>query len=178
MERQAIERLAMDLALGELNEDAAALFDAYLVEHPQAQPWAQSMKTICLRTQETIHAQTCPMGMPARQTAAQVYRRPVSWGRVSRWAAVVAIALAIGIGAGRWLEPSQRASRPAVAVETTRRTLRNDWRQVLNESGGGFWESKAAAALQSPPRGPSDLQGSQPSLWEMLKQRQKEHRHV
>ena len=38
MERETIERLAMDRTLGELDTDTTALFDAYLAEHPEVQP--------------------------------------------------------------------------------------------------------------------------------------------
>jgi hypothetical protein len=179
MERQVIERLAMDLALGELNEDAATLFDAYLAEHPEARSWAQPMKTICTRTQEAIHAKTRDLGVPACRPAAQVHRSvPVRWVRLSRWAAVVAVSLGVGMGAGRWLESPTLTSPRIVALEGGRNTWQKDWYQVSNESGQGFWESKAAATLRSEPDRSSRRLESPPSLLEMLKQRQKERRHV
>ena len=46
MEREAIERLAMDSAAGELNQDAEALLRTYLAEHPQANEWAEDMLQI------------------------------------------------------------------------------------------------------------------------------------
>jgi hypothetical protein len=103
---------------------------------------------------------------------------PVRWARLGRWAAAVIVSLGIGAGAGRWLESNTLTSHPTVALERGRNTLQRDWRQVLNEPGKGFWESKATATLQSEPRRSSGSQESQPSPWEMLRQRQKERRHV
>lgn len=177
MERQAIERLAMDIALGELNGDAAALFDTYLTEHPEARPWAQPMKAICLRTQAAIHAKTLQLKAPARR--ATTYRfMPIGWARLGRWAAVVALSLVIGIGAGRWLKPDAPTPRATVAVETPHNFIQGDWRRVLSEPGRGFWESRAAATLRSEPGRSSGSQESQPSLWEMFRQRQREFKHV
>jgi hypothetical protein len=177
MERQAIERLAMDLALGELNEEAAALFEAYLAEHPEAGQWAQPMKAICLRTQDAIHTKTQQLTTPAHRSTA-LRRVPIGWARLGRWAAVVTIALALGAVADRWLKHDVPAPRLTVAVESTRNPLREDWRRVLNEPGQSFWESKAAAALGSKPERSHAQPASQPNLLEMFKQRQKERNHA
>jgi len=43
MEREIIERLTMDSASGELNEDAKVLLQTYLAEHSQENLWAEDM---------------------------------------------------------------------------------------------------------------------------------------
>ena len=58
MQREIIERLAMDRTLGELTEDAAALFETYLGEHPEIQEWAGQMAQTCELTRETINKKT------------------------------------------------------------------------------------------------------------------------
>jgi hypothetical protein len=178
MERQAIERLAMDAALGELNDDAAALFEAYLTEHPETRQWAGSMAVICRRTQEAVVAKTRPAALshlPCATGARQIVR--VRLASVGRWAAVVIVSLALGVVAGRGLRwPAGTVSRPVASAEMLRSSMREDWQAVLNGRDLGFWEAKAAAALQRQPGGGS--YEPKPSPWEMLKQRQKERRHA
>jgi hypothetical protein len=178
MERQVIERLAMDAALGELNEDAAALLEAYLTEHPETRLWAGPMTAICRRTQEAVVAKTRPAALsrlPCATGARQIVR--VRLASVGRWAAVVIVSLVLGGAAGRWtMSPTELASRPTASAETVRSSAQRDWRAVLNRRDLGFWEAKAAAALQRQPSGGS--YEPKPSPWEMLKQRQKERRHA
>ena len=54
MEREIIERLAVDLAAGELNEDVEALFRSYLAEHSEADKWAQDMLQVYEKTETAI----------------------------------------------------------------------------------------------------------------------------
>ncbi len=180
MERQAIERLAMDAVLGELNEDATALLEAYLTEHPETRLWAGPMTAICRRTQEAIVAKTKPAVLshhPCATGARQIVR--VRFASVGRWAAVVIVSLVLGGAAGRWtMPPTEPAPRPTASAETVRSSVQRDWRAVLNGRDLGFWEAKAVAALQ---RQPGPVGGSyepKPSPWEVLKQRQKERRHA
>jgi len=178
MERQAIERLAMDAALGELNDDAAALFEAYLTEHPETRQWAGPMKEICRRTQEAVVARTRPAALSHLPCAAGA-RRIVRFrlANAGRWAAVVIFSLVLGAVAGRGLmSPARSVSRPMTSAEAFRSSMQEDWQAVLNGRGRGFWESKAAAALQRQPGGGS--YEPKPSPWEVLKQRQKERRHA
>jgi len=178
MERQAIERLAMDAALGELNEDAAALFQAYLTEHPEARQWAGPMAAICRRTQEAVVARTKPAAFSHLRSTSGGHRIVrFRLANAGRWAAVVIVSLALGAVAGRGLRsPAATAFRSTVSAETLRSSMQEDWQAVLNGRGRGFWESKAAAALQRQPVG--SLYEPKPSPWEMLKQRQKERRHA
>jgi len=170
MEREIIERLAMDAALGELNEDAAALLDAYLTEHPEMRQWAQQMTAVCTRTQEAISEKTQPKEPPA--PIARHLR--IHWAAPLRWAAVVAVSFAVGAGVSRQLKPEPVVSRPTVAVATARDAGPRSWQEVLTDSSGGFWQAKAAALWQSKPQRTTR---PLPNLWETVKQLQKEHGH-
>jgi hypothetical protein len=175
MERQAIERLAMDVALGELNEDAAALLDAYLASHPEARPWAQQMKTVCARTQNAIDLKTRRNDTSICVPAAGGRRwTSIRWAGPLRWAAVVTISLLLGAAIGRRTETHETPSGPSVVIETTRDVGPRSWQEILAEPDKGFWGAKAAAMLHSKSyRGTS----SQPSLWQTLRQLQKGHDH-
>lgn len=180
MERQAIERLAMDLALGELNDDGAALFEAYLAEHPEARQWATRMNAICEQTREAVVAKTGPAALPPRHSATRVRRTVrVRLANVGRWAAVVLVSLALGAAAGRRMtSPTESISRPTASAERGASSTQRDWRAVLNGRSQGFWESKAAAMLQRQPGVAGDAYEPRPSSWQMLKQRQEERRHA
>ena len=112
MERETIERLAVDRALGELDADTTALFEAYLADHTEAQVWAQAMSQACGRTREAIHRRT--------QTVASVPHIPtaiatrLAWGAPARWAAVILISLGLGAtaddGRNRKLHPRRPSS--------------------------------------------------------------------
>jgi hypothetical protein len=169
MERQMIERLAMDAALGELNEDAEALLNAYLAEHAEARTWAQSMTAVCAQTRNAIDTRTTrndTLTVPA------LLRTSIHWARAARWAAVVMVSLLIGVGIGRRPEPLATAPPVNVVLDTTRRATVRSWQEIVRAPGNGFWESKAAAVWQSKPYRTSV---SQPNLWEAFKQLQKGH---
>ena len=74
MERETIERLAMDLALGELNEDATTLFEAYLAEHTEAKRWAEPMTQTCIRTREAIMQKTQAAARLAASEPVRLFR--------------------------------------------------------------------------------------------------------
>jgi hypothetical protein len=173
MERETIERLAIDCALGELNEDAATLFEAYLAEHAEAKQWADPMMQTCIRTREAITQK-----MRAADTVVQpepVRLSWVNWGALGRWAAVIAISALLGVSVGRWSTPSQTQKPDTVVVRTASPDPGPEgWRRVLSESGQGFWQTKAVAMLQSQPREIPGSTESQPSLLGRYRQFRKE----
>lgn len=180
MERHAIERLAMDATLGELNEDAAALFEAYLTEHPEARQWTEPMKGICQRTQKAVAAKTGSMALSPRHSATRTRSTVcVCLTSAGRWVAVVLVSLALGAIAGRGLMSRDGSpSRSARSTQTTHNSVQEDWQAVVGGRGQSFWEAKVAATLR---RQHSPAGGSyepRPSPWEMLKQHQKERRHA
>ncbi len=173
MEREMIERLAIDHAFGELNADAAALFEAYLAEHTDAKQWAEPMIETCDRTRGAIERKTRPDESVAwRETMRLRINRPA----IVRWAAVIALSALVGITIGRWSRPQEIQSPETVVVRTAATEAGPDgWQRVLNEPHQGFWQSKALAMLQSQPQEiPTRPTPSTSSLWDRYRQFRKE----
>jgi anti-sigma factor RsiW len=172
MERDIIERLAIDHALGELDADTATLFEAYLSEHAEARTWAKPMSETCARTREVIsrRASSCV----ADNRSPKTHRRwPVAingWV-LGRWAAVIFVALGIGIRLGRRPAPETRVARPLVVQAEPQPSARG-WDRVLGGSEHGFWQAKVLAVTESksyePPR------RTEVGLWDRYRQTRKE----
>ncbi len=176
MKRETIERLAMDLALGELNEDAATLFEAYLAEHAEARQWAEPMTQTCIRTRQAIAQKT---QAAARLTPSEPVRLfPADWSALARWAAVIAVAALLGVAIGRRSAPSPTPEPETVIVRTApRQAGAEGWRRVLGDSEQGFWQTKAVAMLRSQPREIQHSPDPGPSLWDRYRQFRKERSH-
>ena len=176
MERETIERLAMDRMLGELNEDAATLFEAYLAEHAEARQWAEPMMQVCTRTRDAIAQKTQPADTVARPASV---RLPwIDRRTLARWAAVIAITAGLGVAIGRRSTPSPTQKHETVIVRAAPREAGPEgWRRVLSESEQGFWQTKAVAMRQSQPREipPSTEPGL--GLWDRYRQFRKERSH-
>ncbi|NLZ03860.1 MAG: hypothetical protein GXY19_01640 [Phycisphaerae bacterium] len=171
MKRETIERLAMDRALGELNEDAATLFETYLAEHAEARQWAEPMTQTCIRTRQAIAQKTQPSS--AQLAPPKPFR--VDWSALARWAAVIAVAAILGAAIGRRSAPSPTPEPETVIVRTVpRQAGAEGWRRVLGETEEGFWQTKAVAMLQSQPREVQRSTESGPSLWDRYRQFRKE----
>lgn len=94
MEREAIERLAIDSAAGELNQDAEALFRTYLIGHAEAKQWAEDMRLICEKTEAAINTKTtrCHAGDQTRFIKPNQLLQ-INWPRLARWAAALMFVL-------------------------------------------------------------------------------------
>ena len=103
MEREQIERLAIDSAAGELNEDVQALFDEYLAGHPETKTYVQDMLGIYEKTDAAVVAKTQPAVETDLNTAniSVGSRSRVLWLPIASWAAVVIFAAFVGITVGR-----------------------------------------------------------------------------
>lgn len=172
MERETIERLAIDRVLGELNADAAALFEAYLTEHAEAKWWAEPLMRTCDQTREAIESRTQPK-------EPIVWRESVRLGirhsAVARWAAMIAVSALVGITVGRWSKPPEIQRPERVVVRTAIAEAGPDgWQRVLNEPQQGFWQSKALAMLQSQPQENHRPTASESSLWDRYRKFRKE----
>ncbi|UCD48998.1 MAG: hypothetical protein JSW27_15855 [Phycisphaerales bacterium] len=173
MERETIERLAMDHALGELDADTAALFEAYLAEHAEAQNWARAMAQTCTRTQEALRQKV--QSTDKHQRREQVHTpwlRTVAWQTFGRWAAVILVSLAIGGALGRRSRP-QVSAPETVIVQAQSTATQQGWRRVLSKPERGFWETKAVAMLQ--PRA-NEIPSAHPGrrgLWDRYRQQRK-----
>lgn len=147
MKREAIERLAIDSAAGELNEDVLALFDAYLAEHPQAGQWAEEIAGIYKETEAAIDAKT---GVADADAVPAIKRKPVSrakWWTIGRAAAALIVATLIGFAGGRWTINGEtdriafiKPDRPAVQVKTIS--------DLKEEYAGTFWGDKVLALVE------------------------------
>jgi hypothetical protein len=172
MERERIERLAMDEALGELTEDAAALFHVWLAEHPQARQWAQEIQSTCAKVRTAVEQKTGAEIRPARGVRVIPLLPRMRWLSLARWAAVVTLALLVGLQVGRQARPVPPARAPAVPAPTVRaQELR--WQRLASSEAGSFWQAKAVALLQAQPQAEGVWDARQ-NLWERYRQHVKE----
>ena len=172
MKREAIERLAIDSAAGELNEDVQALFDVYLTEHPQAGQWAEEIAGIYKETEAAIEAKTrrAEAGGPIVRTNRLVHP---NWRGFGRWAAALIVASIIGFAGGRWTTNGEtgriafiKRERPAVQVKTIS--------DLKEQYAGTFWGKKVLALVEhtSSERYQAGFQDS--SFWQIYRQYKKE----
>jgi len=169
MDRDALERLAMDRAGGELDADTEALLGAYLADHPEARRAAAEMESAYRRCREAIAAQVeaaarpFPAGQAGRATrapgratrdsgratrAARAPRRSVGrW--LARAAAVLAI-LGLGAGGGWWLG-RQAGPRTVPAMPAAPAVAQADVSPL--DRLGPFWREKVATLLEGRPAG-------------------------
>jgi hypothetical protein len=172
MKREAIERLAMDSAAGELNEDVEALFREYLAEHPEARPDSEEMVRIYEETAAAIEAKTrnADAGGPAVKTHRLVHP---NWRVFGRWAAALIVAVIIGFAGGRWPITGETSrivfttsARPAPQVKTI-----SDLKEQYADT---FWGSKALALMED--RAGQRYKGDfrDVSLWEQFRRYRKE----
>jgi len=148
MKRERIERLAIDVAAGELNEDAEALFNTYLAEHPQAEQWAEQMLTTYEETQAAISEKTSwantTAGTPFIDKKATGW---AIWRSVGRSAAILAFGILIGFAGTRWgttdettgIAPMEPSPGP-----TPIRTVSD----LKEKYAGTFWGDKMLALLE------------------------------
>lgn len=146
MNRETIERLAMDSAAGELNEDAGALLQFYLDKHPQAKQWAEDVRQVYNLTETAVKTKT------AHTNGRQVFPRisPVSrvkWLPVARWAAAIVLGAIFGFTAGRW-EVTGKTLTTAFQ-EPSRISKQSETVSNLKERyAGTFWGDKMLAMLE------------------------------
>jgi len=177
MKRERIERLAIDVAAGELNEDAEALLNAYLAEHPKAKQWAEQMLTTYEKTQEAIAEKTSW----ANTTAGTPFvgKKPtgwVKWRSVGRWAAVVTFSIIIGFAAGRWGTTDEAMG--IALMEPTRGPAPVKTVSDLKEKyAGTFWGDKMLALLEHRPAQQYKADLHSVSLWDRYRLYKKEKRY-
>lgn len=177
MEREAIERLAIDSAAGELNQDAEALFRTYLIGHAEAKQWAEDMRLICEKTEAAINTKTtrCHAGDQTRFIKPNQLLQ-INWPRLARWAAALMFGALIGFSAGRW-DRSDKTYR-IVLPESHRAPGRIETVSDLKEKyAGTFWGDKMLALLEHRPgkQYKANLQGVR--FWDKYKQLIKEKQY-
>jgi hypothetical protein len=148
MKREAIERLAIDSAAGELNEDVQALFDAYLAEHSKAGRWAEDIEGIYKETEAAVDVKTSDVDAGA--SIPVIKTRPLlraKWWEIWRVAAALIVAALIGFTGGRWpingktsVITFTRPDRPQEQVKTIS--------DLKEEYAGTFWGKKVLALVE------------------------------
>ena len=177
MKRETIERLAIDVAAGELNEDAEALLDAYLAEHPQAKQWAEQMLTTYESTQEAIAEKTSWANTTAGPSPAG--RKPtgwVKWRSVGRWAAVVVLSIVIGFAAGHW-RSTDKTIQVALSEPEQSLTPVKTASDLKEKYAGTFWVDKILALLEHKPAQQYKADLHSVSLWDKYRLYKKESRY-
>lgn len=151
MNREVVERLAIDCAAGELNEDSRSLFEAYLAEHPGAKEWAQDILHLYRQTETAISSKTATTGVGI--AAVCIKSRRAAWARwrpAMRWAAVVFVAALVGAGAGRWSKSPLVVQKPDRAIASATPSVAPA--SLDSEAAaGGFWRAKALAMFEPGP---------------------------
>ena len=177
MKRDAIERLAIDSAAGELNADADTLLKAYLAEHPQASQWAEDVSRLYRQTEAAISTKTAEAHAGRGTPPARSHRLTRSkWSSVARWAAAVIVGTVVGFTAGRW-QPAERTYEiawPQPARGTRQVRTVSDLQQKYADT---FWGDKMLALLRQRPaeQYKSGLQGV--GLWDRYRQYIKERNY-
>ncbi len=177
MERDAIERLAMDSASGELNDDGEALLREYLAGHTEANLWAEDMLRICEKTEAAIHAKTKNAGAGLERAAAGTEPAPqVRWWPVARWAAVVIFAAIIGFTVGR-RKKSDTMHEPALPGSASVQRQAKTVSDLKEQYAGTFWGDKMLAVLEHRPGQRHEANQADERFWDRYGQYRQEKRH-
>lgn len=173
MNREIIERLAIDSVAGELNEDAETLFRLYLDEHPQANQWANDIRQVYGQTESAIQAKTACTNV--EQPVPII--RPVSrltWLPVARWAAVIFLGAVIGFTAGRWEVTGETQSvvikEPGPESESVKNVT-----DLKEKYVGTFWGDKMLALVDNTSRHQHKVNLRDIRSWESYRQFRKEN---
>ena len=171
MEREQIERLAIDSAAGQLNEDTKALFREYLAGHPEANKCVEDMLGIYQMTDTAITEKT-KRAAKTDTSIADIRTKPHSMIYllpIARWAAVIAIAAFVGIGIGRRTKSPVLEERPG-QFSAYRDSTGNQSRIDIEDTGESFWRQKALAMFKAKPSIASTASMTGPTLWEKYRQ--------
>lgn len=174
MERENIERLAIDAGAGELSEDARVLLQTYLAEHPEANRWAKDMLQTYGITQAAIHAKTANADVGSCRPVIEKKRLShLPWQLLIRCAAVLLVGVVIGHVAGR--RPAADETGTIVLTKPYQAQAQVKTIQDLKQKyAGTFWGDKILALLEHKPDHPYRAYPSDTSLWDKYRQYVKE----
>ena len=184
MEREVIERLAMDRVGDELSDDGVKLLEWYLEEHAEAKVWAAEMEemyAICAETvagDRRIDDQITAARMDSRLRGNDRGSGNERVLKIGRWAAVILMALGVGIIWGRWsVEPLEVGPRETIQVvqaepkedleSKVQKMIEGD--EEASESESGFWETKIVATLGVKPRVKRDEPVQEEGFWSRIR---------
>ncbi|MHC4187877.1 MAG: hypothetical protein ACYSRQ_06760 [Planctomycetota bacterium] len=146
MEREIIERLAMDSVSDELNEDTKVLLQAYLAEHSQENLWAEEMFKLYETTKAAVKTKTNQGNAEPFKTIHKNTSLRINIISLGRWAAVIIFAVAIGAGLGRLSKKPELISGPVKTV-TSNSSQRLQPGDLVVMPTEGFWREKAVSML-------------------------------
>ena len=172
MDREQIERLAIDSAAGQLNEDAEALLKEYLAEHSQADKWFLDIGDIYGKTQAAFDAKTAVIKQSTENKPALKF----SWLPVARRAAVLIFAVLLGATAGRWSKSPVPPEKPG-QITAYQNPDKSKPTINLDDIGESFWRQKAVAMITPPLSGIQKDYVTGPKLWEKYRQFIKERNY-
>ena len=177
MERDAIERLAIDSASGELNDDAETLLREYLAGHAEANRWAEEVQWLCEKTEAAIHAKTKNAGAGLERATAGIEPGPqVRWWLAARWAAVVVFASIIGFTVGR-RQKSDTMYGPALPQSASVPRQAKTVSDLKEQYAGTFWGDKMLAVLEHRPGQRLKANQGDGRFWGRYGQYRKEKHH-
>jgi hypothetical protein len=146
MKREIIERLAIDSAARELNEDTEALFRMYLAEHPESNKWADEMSLIYGETETAVMEKIGGFKGDVKSEPVRIEHTRFNWWPVLRWAAVVIFAACIGVVVGRWSKLDTISQRPRMVAAISDLTEKRPVFSMKNIDNS-FWRDKAVGML-------------------------------
>jgi hypothetical protein len=174
MKRETIERLAIDSAAGELNEDAEVLFQTYLASNPQARQWADNIRQIFDETQAAIRTK---MALTKNHKVAPkitpAFR--IRWVPAARWAAVIFLGTVIGFSAGRW-ETTGQTQRVAIQKPSPEPKPVENVADLQKKYVGTFWGDKMLALVDNTSRCQHKVNLHDIRSWDSYKQFTKENK--
>ncbi|MHC4265584.1 MAG: hypothetical protein ACYSUK_06585 [Planctomycetota bacterium] len=176
MNREQIERLAMDSAAGELNEDAEALLKEYFSEHDQEKKWAQDISELYKMTSKTIDTITAERNQKSSKVTSQKTAWKLNSSAVARWAAAIVVFTSIGAGLGRWSKQTEPISEP-VKITISNHSQRVPHVDLVVVPSEGFWRDKAMAMLEPKSVIHSEKRMQIDHLWQQYKEYIKEKRN-
>ncbi|HUT29666.1 MAG TPA: hypothetical protein VMX13_07735 [Sedimentisphaerales bacterium] len=151
MERETIERLAIDLAAHELNSDTEALLRAYLAEHAETNNWAQDILQVYDKTEAAIKTKTTGAYAGIEVTAVTAKTLlPRRWRPVARLAAVVVVAIGVGFALGRWSIVT-KTRKPVAVRSTLHPVVSHPLLDLKAKYEGTFWADKIISSLEPKP---------------------------
>ena len=171
MDRDTIERLAMDMAAGELNEDMQDLLKEYLAQNHQANQWAKQMLDIFAKTEDAIKTKTSDTKALITTKAG---RLPMLWQPVARWAAVLLVGAGIGFMVGRisHVPATEKVTTNSYVAAAGVRTLA----YFKKKYAGTFWGDKILSSFERADRPERSRRRSSQSLLQDLDEYLKENK--
>lgn len=137
MTNEQIERLAMDLACAQMNEDTEALFRAYLEGHPEQKRIANEFKDLCDCCQRGIGNEEVPIPPLKPEVKPKPFDRSLLLKNYGR-AAILLVGVFLGFGVGQLSHRSAETHRVQTASNRSAAALIGR----IEDREGGFWRGK------------------------------------